>query len=321
MKSLKLVKSENFGMVQCDFYRDRKNEISMTREQIGQALNYSHPNDAIRNIHDRYPERLDKFSTSLKLSGVEGGRTVTREVIVYNSRGIYEICRFSRQPKADIFMDWVWDVIEQIRKTGSYSTKPGHFPWLDALGPALLKDERMGKGLPRIEQLRLRAALLREAQEETGFDYTKVIAHIESGAQSYEEKAKLAQSKADAKKAKEDQKKAALEADPAYRQSMKTLVWIREEYARCGEDFAFEKNGYLHIRPALVSEWAIKNRIDKPMVLKELIRRGDLRKGNDGRSTVPTRINKEVTVRTIGIKCEAVKNAVCLEGVTQESVL
>jgi len=224
--------------------------------------------------------------------------------------------------KAEKFEKWLFDeVLPSIRKTGSYSTKPGHFPWLDALGPALLKDERMGKGLPRIEQLRLRAALLREAQEETGFDYTKVIAHIESGAQSYEEKAKLAQSKADAKKAKEDQKKAALEADPAYRQSMKTLVWIREEYARCGEDFAFEKNGYLHIRPALVSEWAIKNRIDKPMVLKELIRRGDLRKGNDGRSTVPTRINKEVTVRTIGIKCEAVKNAVCLEGVTQESVL
>lgn len=33
-----------------------------------------------------------------------------------------EICRFSRQPKADTFMDWVWDVVESIFKTGAYIT-------------------------------------------------------------------------------------------------------------------------------------------------------------------------------------------------------
>lgn len=26
-----------------------------------------------------------------------------------------EICRWSRQPKADLFMDWVWDIIEKYR--------------------------------------------------------------------------------------------------------------------------------------------------------------------------------------------------------------
>ena len=26
-----------------------------------------------------------------------------------------EICRWSRQPKANLFMDWVWDVIEAYR--------------------------------------------------------------------------------------------------------------------------------------------------------------------------------------------------------------
>ncbi len=26
-----------------------------------------------------------------------------------------EICRWSRQPKADVFMDWVWDIIEKYR--------------------------------------------------------------------------------------------------------------------------------------------------------------------------------------------------------------
>lgn len=28
---------------------------------------------------------------------------------------LYEICRWSRQPSTDAFMDWVWDVIEGIR--------------------------------------------------------------------------------------------------------------------------------------------------------------------------------------------------------------
>lgn len=47
----------------------------------------------------------------------EGG---TQETTLYNAKGIYEICRWSRQPKADAFMDWVWDVLESIRTTGSY---------------------------------------------------------------------------------------------------------------------------------------------------------------------------------------------------------
>lgn len=35
--------------------------------------------------------------------------------MLYTQRGIMEICRWSRQPKADIFMDWVWDIIEKYR--------------------------------------------------------------------------------------------------------------------------------------------------------------------------------------------------------------
>ncbi|MGN0382767.1 MAG: hypothetical protein ACI4DS_00745, partial [Eubacterium sp.] len=34
---------------------------------------------------------------------------------LYNQRGIMEICRWSRQPIADKFMDWVWDIIEAYR--------------------------------------------------------------------------------------------------------------------------------------------------------------------------------------------------------------
>ncbi|MBS3969642.1 MAG: hypothetical protein KGZ94_05950 [Clostridia bacterium] len=114
--SVALIKSQNFGNVQCDFWRDDSSEIWMTRDQIGKALEYKNPNDAIAIIHTRNRSRLDVFSTSFKLKGVEGNREIARDMTVYSPRGVYEICRWSRQPKADAFMDFVWDVIENLRK-------------------------------------------------------------------------------------------------------------------------------------------------------------------------------------------------------------
>jgi phage antirepressor YoqD-like protein len=117
MKNLSLVKSEWFGSVQCDFWKDESGEIWMTRKQIGEALGYADPQKAIDKIHERNKDRLDKFSVTVKLGGTDGKMYDT---VVYNARGIYEICRWSRQPKADEFYDMVYDVLETIRKTGGY---------------------------------------------------------------------------------------------------------------------------------------------------------------------------------------------------------
>ena len=54
------------------------------------------------------------------MSQVEGNRTVTREVIVYNFKDLLEICRYSNQPKANAVMDFLWAVADEIRRTGSY---------------------------------------------------------------------------------------------------------------------------------------------------------------------------------------------------------
>lgn len=124
MSNLALVKSEDFGSVQCDFYKDNKNEVWMTREQIGAALEYADPRVAIAKIHERYADRLDKFSTVTKLTTVEGNREVTRNVFTYSTRGVYEICRWSRQPKANAFMDFVWDVLEGLRKGETILVRP-----------------------------------------------------------------------------------------------------------------------------------------------------------------------------------------------------
>lgn len=117
MNNLVIVKSENFGEMKCDFYKNENGEIFVTRTQIGQALGYNSPKVAIAKIHNRNKERMDKFSRVVKLVTPDGG---TQETYLYNAKGIYEICRYSNQPKANDFYDWVYDVLESVRNTGGY---------------------------------------------------------------------------------------------------------------------------------------------------------------------------------------------------------
>lgn len=115
-QNLTLVTQKPFGSLTCNFYKDDaiENEFYMTRRQIGEALGYVKADDAIQQIHDRNKDRLDPLSTTLTLGGVEGNRWVNRNTRVYTLRGVMEICRFSRQPNADKFMDFVWDVMASL---------------------------------------------------------------------------------------------------------------------------------------------------------------------------------------------------------------
>ena len=119
--NLQLVKTENFNDITCDFY-SAEDDIWMTRKQIGEALEYNDNGDAIKQIHKRNKERLDKWSmvinrdTGVRIeppvpTNIETSRLLT----LYSERGVMEICRHSRQPKANAFMDWVWDIVEAYR--------------------------------------------------------------------------------------------------------------------------------------------------------------------------------------------------------------
>lgn len=115
MNNLKLVETDVFNKIAtCDFWGNINNEYLVTREQIGRALGYSNPTKAIDNIHRKHRERIDKFSTTLTLGVLEGDRYVERERILYNRKGIMEICRWSRQPLADKFMDWCWGIMDRL---------------------------------------------------------------------------------------------------------------------------------------------------------------------------------------------------------------
>ena len=112
--NLKLIKEDDFLGIKCDFYKDSNNNIYMTREQVGKALQYSDPIRNISKLHERNKERLDRFSVVVKLTTTDKKQYDTT---LYIERGIYEVCRFSKQPVANDFYDWVYDKVELIRKT------------------------------------------------------------------------------------------------------------------------------------------------------------------------------------------------------------
>lgn len=122
---MQLLTTKQFNGLQLDCYRDSsqqdtENAFWATREQIGQLLGYAFPEKSIMKIHMRNKERLDMFSTGVKTTHVEGTRTVTRDVIMYNFKGLLEICRYSQQPNANKVIDVLWEIADEIRKNGMF---------------------------------------------------------------------------------------------------------------------------------------------------------------------------------------------------------
>ena len=118
--SLTLATQKPFGTLTCDFYKNDSNEFYMTRKQIGEALEYPNAEDQIKVIHSRHRDRFDPVSFRYQIDTPAG----PRETYVYNIRGVMEICRFSHQPKADKFMDFVWDVMESLYNGNSVLAAP-----------------------------------------------------------------------------------------------------------------------------------------------------------------------------------------------------
>ena len=67
--TLKLITTEKFGDLDCDFYRNLNDDILLTREQVGLALEYSDPSRAIRKIHFKHKDRLEPLCIRKKLEG------------------------------------------------------------------------------------------------------------------------------------------------------------------------------------------------------------------------------------------------------------
>ena len=92
---------------------DHNNEGWFTGEDIGVALEYADdPKNSVRKIFERNQEELEEYSTTVKLTAVDGKE---RDQRVYNEEGVMMICFFSKQPKAAEFRKWAVMVLKNYR--------------------------------------------------------------------------------------------------------------------------------------------------------------------------------------------------------------
>lgn len=117
--NMALIETRNINNVPVDgFYYEE--EAWFSRNQIGSALEYADPQKAILLLHNRHKDRLDKFSLGYQFDTPAG----KREGFLYSFKGVLEICRWSRQPKADMVMDAVWDMAESVMRKGYFALCP-----------------------------------------------------------------------------------------------------------------------------------------------------------------------------------------------------
>jgi len=145
---LTLVKSGKFLGTTCDFYRDG-NDIFMSRTQLGKALQYKDPANAILRIHERHYERFaDKYieEVGAKLTPTSKFLSEEKTIFMYNEKGIYEICRWSKTKIADEFYDWVYDKIQKLKHNGYYISTEKDEEWLGVReeGKEVRKEETDG---------------------------------------------------------------------------------------------------------------------------------------------------------------------------------
>lgn len=127
ISNLFLVTTEKFGELDCNFWNS-SDEMYLTREQVGRALEYTNPKKAIEKIHSNHRGRLNPLSHTAKLPGtpLSGGYPSggIQDVTVYSIEGVMEICRWSQKPKADAFIDFVWGVMKKLMQGKLVLSKP-----------------------------------------------------------------------------------------------------------------------------------------------------------------------------------------------------
>ena len=117
--NLSLAVKEMFEGKEVEVYQLEDGSPVMIVDDLAKALGYA-DRRGIENIIKRndYLES-NEFSTTHKMTVVEGGRTVTRERRIFNEDGLYEITMLSKKPKAREFRAFVRNLLKKLRK-GDY---------------------------------------------------------------------------------------------------------------------------------------------------------------------------------------------------------
>lgn len=104
---MELVRRDSFNGYMLDIFGEQQTYF-ITRRQIGEALEYNHPQKAIDKIHERHKDKLDRFSVTVNLTATD---LKSYDTMLYNLNGVLLICRYSRQPKAEALTDKVYDIM------------------------------------------------------------------------------------------------------------------------------------------------------------------------------------------------------------------
>lgn len=112
---LELATKKLFGGLTINCYVDTESEngdFYMTRRQIGEALEYKSESTYNRIISRNI--NIIGNPTLVNLTRVEGEREVSRNIELYTFHQLFQILRFSKQSKANLFMDWAATTLEEL---------------------------------------------------------------------------------------------------------------------------------------------------------------------------------------------------------------
>lgn len=107
---LTLVKSAEFGGIQCDFY-GKDNEAYMTINQLAACLGYA-SKSGVENIISRNEYLKNSEFSSTHVLWVDGK---AREARVFTEDGIYEVTMLSKTERAKEFRAWVRGILRALR--------------------------------------------------------------------------------------------------------------------------------------------------------------------------------------------------------------
>nr|WP_092074997.1 BRO family protein [Dendrosporobacter quercicolus]NSL49601.1 hypothetical protein [Dendrosporobacter quercicolus DSM 1736]SDN24446.1 Prophage antirepressor [Dendrosporobacter quercicolus] len=129
----------------------------------------------ILEIDSTQLRRLDDDEKVLRLTQTPGGE---QEMVFVNEPGLYSLIIGSRKLEAKAFKRWIThEVLPTIRKTGKYSLydNPNAI-----LRRHLDTATKLSKGLSKPQQLELRRLAVMDAAEESGADYSAILAVLEA---------------------------------------------------------------------------------------------------------------------------------------------
>ena len=112
---LKLARKKLFEGFEIECYKDTSTEngdFYMTRKQISDALDYK--NDTQLNVTISRNKDIIKDPTYFEMKQVEGEREIEREMIFYKFKQLFQMLRFTKQPKANLFMEWASITLKEL---------------------------------------------------------------------------------------------------------------------------------------------------------------------------------------------------------------